>query len=57
MENERRLTRDATLAELTSLECLLGVMMAKGVVEDDVITKLWQVYSEPKFVARLAALR
>jgi condensin complex subunit 1 len=41
-----RLTNDATLAELTSLEQLLGVMMAKGVVSDDVITKLWQVYSK-----------
>jgi condensin complex subunit 1 len=40
-----RLTRDATLAELTSLEQLLAVMMARDVVEDDVITKLWQVYS------------
>lgn len=41
-----RLTRDATLAELTSLEQLMSVMMTQGVVEDDVITKLWQVYSE-----------
>lgn len=41
-----RLTRDATLAELTSLEQLLAVMMAKGGVSDEVITKLWQVYSE-----------
>ena len=40
-----RLTRDATLAELTSLEALLAVMMSRGVVEDDVINKLWQVYS------------
>jgi len=41
-----RLTRDATLAELTSLEALLAVMMSRGVVEDDVINKLWQVYSK-----------
>lgn len=40
-----RLTRDATLAELISLEQLLGVMMQKGVVGDEVITKLWAVYS------------
>jgi hypothetical protein len=40
-----RLTRDATLAELTSLEQLMSVMMSQGVVEDDVIAKLWQVYS------------
>lgn len=40
-----RLTRDATLAELISLEQLLGVMMAKGNVPDEVISKLWSVYS------------
>lgn len=50
-----RLTRDATLAELTSLEQLLAVMMAKGVVSDEVIAKLWQVYSTSAH--RLCALR
>ncbi|SCV74340.1 BQ2448_6772 [Microbotryum intermedium] len=44
-QNVIEFTRDATLAELTSLEQLLGVMMSKGVVEDDVIARLWQVYS------------
>lgn len=51
-QNLIELTRDATLAELTSLEQLLGVMMAKGVVEDDVVTKLWAVYSTNKDVQR-----
>ncbi|GAA6015382.1 hypothetical protein JCM10207_008969 [Rhodosporidiobolus poonsookiae] len=50
--NVIELTRDATLAELTSLEQLLAVMMARGVVEDDVIAKLWQVYSTPKDIPR-----
>ncbi|GAA5919099.1 hypothetical protein JCM6882_005122, partial [Rhodosporidiobolus microsporus] len=50
--NVIELTRDATLAELTSLEALLAVMMARGVVEDDVITKLWQVYSTSKDIPR-----
>lgn len=50
LSSHLRLTRDATLAELTSLEQLLGVMMSKGVVEDDVIAKLWQVYSEFTFL-------
>ncbi|BGP24646.1 condensin complex non-SMC subunit Cnd1 [Rhodotorula toruloides] len=58
--NVIELTRDATLAELTSLEQLLAVMMAKGVVDDQVITKLWQVYSTskdiPKFQRRGAII-
>lgn len=41
-----RLTYDATLAELTSLEQLMSVMMADGAVHQDVINKLWNVYSE-----------
>ncbi|GAA5867223.1 hypothetical protein JCM8547_003124 [Rhodosporidiobolus lusitaniae] len=50
--NVIELTRDATLAELTSLEALLAVMMARDVVEDDVINKLWQVYSTTKDIPR-----
>ncbi|GAA5986784.1 hypothetical protein JCM11641_004790 [Rhodosporidiobolus odoratus] len=50
--NVIELTRDATLAELTSLEQLFAVMMARGVVEDDVIAKLWQVYSTSKDIPR-----
>ncbi|SGY44625.1 BQ5605_C001g00183 [Microbotryum silenes-dioicae] len=51
-QNVIEFTRDATLAELTSLEQLLGVMMSKGVVEDDVIAKLWQVYSTDKSIPK-----
>lgn len=40
-----RLTFDATLAELTSLEELLKAMMVDGQIHHDVIKKLWQVYS------------
>lgn len=40
----QRLTYDATLAELTSLEEMLRILMDKGDVHDDVIGKLWQVY-------------
>jgi len=41
-----RLTFDASLAELTSLEELLKAMMADGQIHHDVIQKLWQAYSE-----------
>jgi condensin complex subunit 1 len=42
--NGRR-TYHATLAELTSLEELMRTMMVDGGVHNDVINKLWQVYS------------
>ncbi|WWC85617.1 uncharacterized protein L201_000481 [Kwoniella dendrophila CBS 6074] len=38
-------TYGATLAELTSLEELMRTMMVEGGVHNDVINKLWQVYS------------
>ncbi|KAK9473298.1 armadillo-type protein [Dipodascopsis tothii] len=38
------LTYEATLAELTSLERLLGFMMKNGQIPELVIQKLWQVY-------------
>ncbi|KAK8845335.1 hypothetical protein IAR55_006048 [Kwoniella newhampshirensis] len=38
-------TYGATLAELTSLEELIRTMMMDGGVHNDVINKLWQVYS------------
>lgn len=41
-----RLTFDASLAELTSLEELFKAMMVDGQIHHDVIKKLWQVYSE-----------
>lgn len=40
-----RLTYDATLAELTSLEEMMRSMMDDGQIHPDVIAKLWQVYS------------
>ncbi|QSL64500.1 hypothetical protein MERGE_001801 [Pneumocystis wakefieldiae] len=42
------LTYGATLAELTSLEQLLCVMMREGYISDNVIKKLWGVYGTQK---------
>jgi condensin complex subunit 1 len=41
-----RLTYEASLAELTSLEELLRTMMLDNRIHPDVIKKLWQVYSK-----------
>lgn len=41
-----RLTYDATLAELTSLEEMMRTMMDDDQIHGDVTTKLWQVYSK-----------
>ena len=41
-----RLTYYATLAELTSLEEMLRILMDTNQVHEDVINKLWQVYSQ-----------
>ncbi len=43
---EDRRTYGATLAELTSLEEMMRTMMVDGGVHNDVVNKLWQVYSE-----------
>jgi condensin complex subunit 1 len=40
-----RLTYDATLAELTSLEETMRSMMNDGQIHQDVIANLWEVYS------------
>ena len=48
-----RLTYGATLAELTSLEEMMRILMESRQVHVDVINKLWQVYS--KCGARSAA--
>lgn len=40
-----RLTYDATLAELTSLEEMMRIMVEEDQIHRDVISKLWQVYS------------
>ncbi|KAG0695301.1 non-SMC mitotic condensation complex subunit 1-domain-containing protein [Suillus ampliporus] len=47
-KNMIELTYDATLAELTSLEEMMRIMMEDGQIHYDVINKLWQVYSAPK---------
>ena len=44
--NGSRLTYDATLAELTSLEEMMRFMMDDDQIHSDVVNKLWQVYSE-----------
>jgi condensin complex subunit 1 len=41
-----RLTYDATLAELTSLEEMMRYMMDDDQIHSDVVNKLWQAYSE-----------
>ncbi len=40
-----RLTYGSTLAELTSLEEMMRIMMDDNQIHSDVIAKLWQVYS------------
>lgn len=47
-KNMIELTYDATLAELTSLEEMMRSMMQDGQVHNDVIMKLWQVYSSDR---------
>jgi condensin complex subunit 1 len=41
-----RLTYDATLAELTSLEEMMRFMMDEDQIPPDVVNKLWQAYSK-----------
>ncbi|GJE88854.1 condensin complex subunit 1 [Phanerochaete sordida] len=51
-KNMIELTYDATLAELTSLEEMLRIMMEDDQIHNDVITKLWQVYSSERPLPR-----
>lgn len=44
-QSAHRLTEGATLAELTSLEQLMSILMANDNIEQGVIDKLWEVYS------------
>ena len=39
------MTYDATLTELTSLEEMMRQLMDEGHIHEDVVAKLWQVYS------------
>jgi condensin complex subunit 1 len=45
-------TFGATLAELTSLEELISTMCGEGMIHEDVVDKLWSVYSSPKPIPR-----
>ena len=45
-------TFGATLAELTSLEELVSTMCGEGMIHEDVIDKLWSVYSSSKAIPR-----
>lgn len=47
-KNMISLTYGATLAELTSLEQLLKGMMKEGIISDEVVNKLWQVFGVQK---------
>lgn len=58
-ENMTRIARNmiertfgATLAELTSLEQLLSLMHAEGLVDRAVVEKLWDVYASERPIAR-----
>ncbi|KAG1861252.1 non-SMC mitotic condensation complex subunit 1-domain-containing protein [Suillus subluteus] len=51
-KNMIELTYEATLAELTSLEEMMRIMMEDGQIHYDVINKLWQVYSAPQALPR-----
>lgn len=42
------LTFRSTVAELTSLEQLLSIMMSKGMISDEIINHLWAVYANTK---------
>lgn len=40
-----RLTQNASLAELTSLEEMFRIFMDEGQIEPEIVAKLWRVYS------------
>jgi condensin complex subunit 1 len=44
--DDYRLTYDASLAELTSLEEMMRYMIDDDQIQHDVVNKLWQVYSK-----------
>ncbi|KZT37014.1 hypothetical protein SISSUDRAFT_988305 [Sistotremastrum suecicum HHB10207 ss-3] len=50
--NMIQLTFEATLAELTSLEELMRTMMEDHQIHQDVVSKLWQVYSSDKDIPK-----
>ncbi|KAI0641280.1 non-SMC mitotic condensation complex subunit 1-domain-containing protein [Trametes meyenii] len=46
------MTYDATLAELTSLEEMMRQLMDEGHIHEDIVAKLWQVYSSERPLPR-----
>ena len=46
LTDDYRLTYEATLAELTSLEEMMRYMMDDEQIHPDVVNKLWQAYSK-----------
>lgn len=44
------MTYNATLAELTSLEEMMRQYMEEGNIPDEVVSKLWMVYSKLQFL-------
>ncbi|KDR79872.1 hypothetical protein GALMADRAFT_222814 [Galerina marginata CBS 339.88] len=46
-------TYEATLAELTSLEEMMRIMMSEGHIHQDVISKLWQIYSKERHLPKV----
>ncbi|KAI0750990.1 non-SMC mitotic condensation complex subunit 1-domain-containing protein [Daedaleopsis nitida] len=51
-KNMIEMTYIATLAELTSLEEMLRQLMEEGSIHEDVVNKLWQVYSSERPLPR-----
>ncbi|THU93618.1 hypothetical protein K435DRAFT_187993 [Dendrothele bispora CBS 962.96] len=51
-KNMVNLTYDATLAELTSLEEMMRIMMEEDHIHRDVINKLWQVFSADRVLPK-----
>ncbi|KAI0354000.1 hypothetical protein OH77DRAFT_570986 [Trametes cingulata] len=51
-KNMIEMTYDATLAELTSLEEMMRQLMEEGHIHQDVVSKLWQVYSSERPLPR-----
>ncbi|KAF9479751.1 hypothetical protein BDN70DRAFT_833871 [Pholiota conissans] len=45
-------TYEATLAQLTSLEEMMRIMMEENHIHPDVIAKLWQIYSKEKHLPK-----
>ncbi|KAI0667334.1 non-SMC mitotic condensation complex subunit 1-domain-containing protein [Trametes maxima] len=51
-KNMIKMTYEATLAELTSLEEMMRQLMDEGHIHEDIVAKLWQVYSSERPLPR-----